>query len=581
MKKKLQYTFFIVAAIFGFCWVDNSLPENSLTNRLVFFSILVLLIIISKLKAIQESAIDHPVFISLATLLGWVIVQFVGLLFAFSRLATIYRIQNTILLIAVFLVTGSIFRKKYRLQIFSVVIAIASIYLVVSLWQLLNIQTFDKDALYNITALNGHKNLFSSFILLLLILLVILGKEAEKKSILSDLICIALFAMLFLLQTRSALLGLGMGIFYTGTFLLLLNKFPAGGKLNPVFAAIGLFSMVACIFLTLPASKSMQSESAQERLKIWKKTIEFVREKPILGYGSGNWPIIFPSKGLPDIKRITEKNIVFTEPHNEYLGIFFDSGLLGLSLAVLFYFLILYGLLQTFRRNPGFSNFLIVSCFIGYLVIMFFDFPNTRIEHIICLGLIAGISYPQNAVICEQKKIPRILPYLISLLLLCSSVFALIRLQGEKYAQDMLTAREGKNDLQVISAAEKAQDFFSVTDNNLVPLPWYSGMTYLRLNDNENALQQFKKAYSINPYNYNVLNNYAVLTYPDNPNLSEKLLNDALKINPAFDEGRKNLISLLIKKNNFAQAKAETERIQDTLLRKKLQSYILFIHQNN
>jgi len=325
----------------------------------------------------------------------------------------------------------------------------------------------------------------------------------------------------------------------------------------------------------------MQSESAQERLKIWKKTIEFVREKPILGYGSGNWPIIFPSKGLPDIKRITEKNIVFTEPHNEYLGIFFDSGLLGLSLAVLFYFLILYGLLQTFRRNPGFSNFLIVSCFIGYLVIMFFDFPNTRIEHIICLGLIAGISYPQNAVICEQKKIPRILPYLISLLLLCSSVFALIRLQGEKYAQDMLTAREGKNDLQVISAAEKAQDFFSVTDNNLVPLPWYSGMTYLRLNDNENALQQFKKAYSINPYNYNVLNNYAVLTYPDNPNLSEKLLNDALKINPAFDEGRKNLISLLIKKNNFAQAKAETERIQDTLLRKKLQSYILFIHQNN
>jgi Tfp pilus assembly protein PilF len=145
----------------------------------------------------------------------------------------------------------------------------------------------------------------------------------------------------------------------------------------------------------------------------------------------------------------------------------------------------------------------------------------------------------------------------------------------------MLTAREGKNDLQVISAAEKAQDFFSVTDNNLVPLPWYSGMTYLRLNDNENALQQFKKAYSINPYNYNVLNNYAVLTYPDNPNLSEKLLNDALKINPAFDEGRKNLISLLIKKNNFAQAKAETERIQDTLLRKKLQSYILFIHQNN
>ena len=97
------------------------------------------------------------------------------------------------------------------------------------------------------------------------------------------------------------------------------------------------------------------------RFFFFRKSLEYIKKKPILGYGTGSF-----AKTLN--VRINEKfPKLYTTPHNTYLYVLFETGIFGLIILLsIFYFQIksLYRLKYNFHR---------VLLPFGLMVIMFFD----------------------------------------------------------------------------------------------------------------------------------------------------------------------------------------------------------------
>jgi O-antigen ligase len=87
---------------------------------------------------------------------------------------------------------------------------------------------------------------------------------------------------------------------------------------------------------------SIQSEARQElsggvRLNIDRDGLRMLREKPILGWGLGTFPVVYPQ-----FRSFYTKFFV-NEAHNDYLQLLVETGLIGFGIAIWF-------LVLTFRR---------------------------------------------------------------------------------------------------------------------------------------------------------------------------------------------------------------------------------------
>ncbi|MDG2139210.1 MAG: O-antigen ligase family protein, partial [Flavobacteriales bacterium] len=106
---------------------------------------------------------------------------------------------------------------------------------------------------------------------------------------------------------------------------------------------------------------SKKGDKEDARFFFVRKSLEYIKKKPILGYGTGSFAKTFNM-------RINEKHPkLMTTPHNTYLYVLFETGIFGLIILLsIFYFQIksLYRLKYNFHR---------VLLPFGLMVIMFFD----------------------------------------------------------------------------------------------------------------------------------------------------------------------------------------------------------------
>lgn len=130
------------------------------------------------------------------------------------------------------------------------------------------------------------------------------------------------------------------------------------------------------------------------RVKYWEYSFDFIKEKPLQGYGFGNYELYIPKY----YRTITDGNRFSRHPHNEFVNIAAESGIinslvfLGIFIASL---LLIIKILRDKENNyPDNVKIVAVIGFValaGYFMDCMFNFPINRPPMQIWFGLIIGL----------------------------------------------------------------------------------------------------------------------------------------------------------------------------------------------
>lgn len=469
-----------------------------------------------------------------------------------------------------------------RLLKFSVVLFLMELAMVAI--QLTDLGDLKKDSLYGVSGMNGHKNLLTSFLFLNLFFLIKAFCRLEKKwKVLAGLAMVMSLALIGILQTKAVWLGLAVALLcYVAARLVMLFRQKIKLKLH-IYLLAGIVMLSANVFFLkgLPSfidkglsyNQSVKVEGINtagrelddERLTLWQKTYTLFREKPLAGIGMGNWQIVYPKAGLDHLWRAEELNYTFQRPHNDWLWILSETGLIGFNLFLLFFVSILVFLLKAAvaladdrvlqRRIPGY-----IAVIAGYFTVAFFDFPRERMEHTIWINVILGMAYVEirNAAVLSSffAFTPRRLHYLaVAPVLLFAAYVGVLRHQGEFTLRKMYAYKVRGKLKPVIDLCKAAESFAYTIDPTSIPVSWYSGNAKAQDNDFAGAHQDLLKAYKLNPYNRNVLNDLASsYAFRNETELARSYYKEAARISQRFDDPKLNLAAMYIREENYKMA---------------------------
>jgi tetratricopeptide (TPR) repeat protein len=303
------------------------------------------------------------------------------------------------------------------------------------------------------------------------------------------------------------------------------------------------------------------------RYKLYNSSLQLIADNPILGVGPGNWKIDIWEYGL---YKGALGNSFAQRPHNDFLWVFSEGGFIA-GVAYILIFLILlrdsYYLHKNREEKDGIFYSLLFSCFFGYGFISLVDFPMERFSHNIIFFVLASFIIAGKIKTPKQK-----VSNWFKILLLgvcCFAVYvASIRYQGEIHAANAIHYKSKGNWNYVIKAIDKAYNpTYYEMENTSTPLLWYRGVAYFNQQKYDLALQDFKDAYSVNPYHVHVLNNLATsYQMRGDSEKAKKYYRTVFKVNPTFKETRVNLAAILYNEKEYTEA-------MDVILQSKVDPY--------
>ncbi|MFN3967795.1 O-antigen ligase family protein [Flavobacterium sp.] len=446
---------------------------------------------------------------------------------------------------------------------------------------------------------SANKNLLSSILFLCLPFYFIGLQQGKKNKLLSVLGIASAFFVLITIRTRAVLIA--CFIFFV---LLICYKIKQRFTIKKrYFFGFGLVLGVLLLFsyslyfdskiahLQTPSnatgqryvSRLLDSKTLESRILFWENSIQMAKENPLLGVGLGNWQIHFPKYGLNrfDDYAIANGENTLQRPHNDFIWILCETGILGLLAYLMIFGLVfhqLYSLIKnTTDTKEKWKFFFILSALVGYLVIAFFDFPYERIEHQVIVMLLLAIvvsTYYKTAP--KTTKNNKSWLWILIIPISYSFLVSFYRFNGEQHALKMYAAKTNKNWSETIYEAKKANHYFYRLDNTSIPLTWYEGIGHFNENRLEESQACFEKAYQLTPYNIQVITNLAS-TYQATGKIDEAvvLYNDALKISVHFDEAKLNLAALYYNKKEFEKAYSLINEVKITSKNPKYKLYLV------
>jgi O-antigen ligase len=262
--------------------------------------------------------------------------------------------------------------------------------------------------------LMANRNLFGSAQAFLLpFVMYVLYKGNKIWKYISGIALIILVISLLLSQTRSAWLAAIVVIILSLLMVLIFS--PVNRKKWTIASLAGIAGIAVLTFLLLSADNegsllqdikertltlpgqdgsATQSEgNVNERIKIWNKTWQLVKDKPVTGAGPGNWKIAIPSYGTEGLAWATGKYSP-DRPHNIYLQVAAETGIPG----ALFYFgiwilIAAAGIKVVLRPQSEEQRIIVILMLSGLAAVAcdgLFSFPTERIEHSLYQLLMGG-----------------------------------------------------------------------------------------------------------------------------------------------------------------------------------------------
>ncbi len=426
--------------------------------------------------------------------------------------------------------------------------------------------------LYQIKTPFAHKNLFSSAqICCLPFLIHMLLFDGVRWKWLSGIAMTGWLFLVLFIQTKAVLFGIAIAAVITGILFVL----TATAKYKKVFVFFLLVGGIGGTLLLMILSKYeifsllLNTTTFKERLLLWDNTWRMIKDHPFAGVGAGNWQIYFPHYGLQQFLStnylISDGYTTFQRPHNDFLWVFAETGLLGFLFYLLFFIGLLFTVVIGFAKSTGKEKWFWLSVFFALLIYVFnaaFDFPLERSEHqLLFVMLAAFVSANQfftNRGLFGGLKLP-VSSRLTATVLTGFSLLALYitsyRISGEAHSRKLILAHGKGNWQQMISEGKKAINPWYNMDNFSIPVNWYIGVAKFALNDLKGAKIHFEQAYQINPYQVHVLNNYAACFEKEgNHARAIELYDELLRISPASPDGIVNKSGALYNAGRYVEA---------------------------
>lgn len=251
--------------------------------------------------------------------------------------------------------------------------------------------------------------------------------------------------------------------------------------------------------------------STAMRTIIWSKTIEMVKDRPIVGHGIGQWQIIVPKYGVNEFgEKLRNGNQTFQRPHNDYLWFASELGLIGLIGYLIFYIGIIYicicNIKESNDKNTIVFNILAVSALIGWMVVYNLDFSHERIEHNIMYLSIAAIALSDYHAARSKDDKCASKAGSILILAVCAGISIIGTYQsyqyykGESNGRLILERHYAHKWDQVIQLTNDIHSQPYTLNNFTTPMPYYRGVAFSMKGDQESAIKEFDKCMQIHPY---------------------------------------------------------------------------------
>jgi len=435
---------------------------------------------------------------------------------------------------------------------------------IIAVYQMFSNENF-LDNIESITSSFANKNLLSS-VLFLTLPFIVRGIFLSKQWKITSIILLSIILVLFLLvQTKAVIVAFFLSFVIFSVFIIQRNNIKSKIIFTILFLSISFIISVFVFQNRQYFSYLTNIHTAYTRLNIWDNSIQMAKENLIVGVGAGNWQIQFPKYGLNkfDIVEIKNGLTTFQRPHNDFLWVFCETGIIGIATYVLIFLVALFYLIQLFKRAKTLEEEIGYSVFfagvVGYMFIAFVDFPLERIEHQLLLYVLFSIVTARFYNISKtSKKTIAKLP-LIIILFFIPTVFSFVvsvkRYSGEYHVQKMYNYHHQANWNQMIREVDKAPNVFYSMDPMSAPIKWYRGVALFSLGNINEAKTSFEQAYAIHPYNIHVLNNLASCyeSQGDHQKAKEFYLK-ALSISPQFEETLLNLSAVYFNLNEYEKA---------------------------
>ncbi|HOV22570.1 MAG TPA: O-antigen ligase family protein [Candidatus Ratteibacteria bacterium] len=409
----------------------------------------------------------------------------------------------------------------------------------------------------------GNPNFFAGHIIMPICIGISLlfSKEFKKpQKFLTLFFVIICFITLILTRSRAAIVGFLFGI---STIFFLINK-------NKKIKWLGyIILLLISVFL----SKFIYKEFLTNiRYYIWTGTIKLIKQKPITGWGFGQFIFYYFYFRRRDYFLQSESTPVTNHAHNEYLEMLSEIGIIG----ILIFFIFIYIIVNKFFKSKELcgKNYKLeknlIAGFVGGIFAVMVDNilstnlrnPSTAMYFYFLLGILGSLRRNRAFHFNISKLLYSTTFFVSFLMIILTSYYRIlpdVYLKRGIWAKDMGDYKKAIENYKVVCSlnpynytalyklafvygeigdyknAERIYLYinnyvfphFAKTDTNL-------GTVYLKIGDYEKALKYYLYAEWLNPYDKDVLCSISsiYLIYYNDVDKALKYLNKVLTIDP-------------------------------------------------
>lgn len=484
-------------------------PYNNIVISLLS---LLIVIIIHLSNSLQRKKIPFSYFDVAA--IGFVILNFLSWLwanqpaliwqksFAFLQLYLIFKILQ--------LLDLSLFKKRL-FEITIITISISNCLFIAYLFINSMIKADGFYLLYQDIEL-VTKNLFSNanFNSSLLVLLLPLLLFIQTKSIILYVLAAIQIGIILLFNARASSLSLiCLGIFLISTFYSK-GQIKKTIKLGTIILVV-ILSLIFTIgekekyFFKYVIDNPFEEQTNNERLKLWQNSILLFKEKPILGQGTGNWPIEHLKYGSSQYKLSFNKNNSYKHAHNLYFESLAELGIVGFGLLFICFFITV---IKYFNTNDSQIKLLFSFAICFFVLANFYGivYPNVKSipPHSVILAAAMAVFFVDEKFKINSK--------LISTLTLIFSIICFFWYSYELSIFNKITkAKASKKQVQLERAFRSIYKTGITEYYRNQPIKILIAQSLYKQNKKEKALNNFNMGISKDPYNYKWHNRLAFL----------------------------------------------------------------------